>query len=445
VIILRSLALLFVAIAAIVAGGCATLVDTDAMRLCRTLIPVLDHDGARIDVLDTVETRPDATGAFAVAIDYVVPASPVILRRLSCSFATAAWSTPAAGIDALRNVTTVDGDIGPIRLWLLKKHWLESGEAAAADPAPFATLWRLPDVPRPAATLVQVLLSSLPIIAVYALLAAAYALLYGLVGRINLAFGEMTMLAGYAAFLGYVVGMEWGTVPALIAGLLIGVATAVIHGTALGRLVLSPLAHAPGQHLLIATLGIAIAWSELLRLTQGNGNRWMPPLLNRPLALLTSGDMTVTLTPMAVTVAVTAMLATLCLAIAMRSSPFGRRWRAVADDAMAARFCGIDPARIMLQTIVVTGLLAGLAGILTTAYYGGVGFSGGLATALKALVAAVLGGIANPLTAIVGGVVLGLAEASWSAVFPIETRDPAIFLLLALTLALKPEGLFTRR
>jgi branched-chain amino acid transport system permease protein len=94
---------------------------------------------------------------------------------------------------------------------------------------------------------------------------------------------------------------------------------------------------------------------------------------------------------------------------------------------------------------VAASACTALAGPLTTLHYGGVGFSGGQMTGLKALIAAVIGGIGSVPGALLGGVVLGLAETMWSALFAIETRDPAIFVLLCILLAVRPEGLLGRR
>lgn len=429
-------------------AACVNLVDTEAMRLCRSIIPALDPAASRVRIIDTFESRTTAQGAFAVAIDYVsIPATPAQSeppQRIACTFTSRDWTTPQAGFDALDAVNSdASGPMGPLRLQLLKKYWLERGEAAASDPAPYASNGTPRHLPRPLAVTLQTLLSAAPLISIYALLAAAYALMYGLLGRINLAFGELTMLAGYGAFLGS--ALTFGTTPSLALAILCALFTATTHGAALGRLIIAPLSRAPGQHMLIATLGLAIVWSEAVRLAQGNGNRWMPPLLNRPWALAQSGELMVTTTPMAVVVVILATTASVALLYAMAKSRFGRHWRAYADDARAAVLIGLSPNTIITITMLAASSLTGIAGLLTMLYYGGVGFAGGLATGLKALVGAVLGGLATPRTALLGGLLLGLAEATWSALFPIEHRDIAIYCLLIAMIIFRPEGLFASR
>jgi branched-chain amino acid transport system permease protein len=124
----------------------------------------------------------------------------------------------------------------------------------------------------------------------------------------------------------------------------------------------------------------------------------------------------------------------------MRRSRFGRAWRACADDPFAAALMGLSPSRVLFATFVLASLVAGLGGAITTLYYGGVTHSGGLLIGLKALIAAILGGVGSVRGAFVGGLALGAAEALWSAVFPIELRDPAIYGLLAIVLAIRPGG-----
>ena len=112
----------------------------------------------------------------------------------------------------------------------------------------------------------------------------------------------------------------------------------------------------------------------------------------------------------------------------MRWSRFGRAWRACADDAGAAALFGVDRGRVLLATFALASVLAGLAGYVMTVYYGTVGYAGGIVLGLKALLAAVAGGIGSVPGAFLGGILLGCSEALWSALFPIEFRDLAVFM-----------------
>ena len=125
----------------------------------------------------------------------------------------------------------------------------------------------------------------------------------------------------------------------------------------------------------------------------------------------------------------------------MRSSRFGRAWRACADDPVAAALFGVDRARSCSRPLRSHPLLAGLAGYVVTVYYGTFGYAGGIVLGLKALLAAVAGGIGSVPGAFLGGILLGFSESLWSALFPIEFRDLAVFSLLVALLVLRPGGL----
>jgi branched-chain amino acid transport system permease protein len=193
---------------------------------------------------------------------------------------------------------------------------------------------------------------------------------------------------------------------------------------------------------LIGTIGLAIVLQEGLRLAQGSRLKWVQPLLNAPYAVARAGDFVVTVTPVALGAAALCLGAALGLLALMRWSRFGRAWRACADDALAAELFGIDRGRVLLRTFALASLLAGLAGYVMTVYYGTIGYAGGMVLGLKALLAAVAGGIGSVPGAFLGGLLLGGAEALWSALFPIELRELAIFSLLAALMVVRPSGLF---
>jgi branched-subunit amino acid ABC-type transport system permease component len=103
------------------------------------------------------------------------------------------------------------------------------------------------------------------------------------------------------------------------------------------------------------------------------------------------------------------LLATLGLLAFMQRSLYGRAWRAVSDDAGMAALCGVSERAVLDKALILAAALAGLAGILVTALYGGVGFAGGFSLGLKALIAAILGGIGSITGAVLGDLVLHAA------------------------------------
>jgi branched-chain amino acid transport system permease protein len=416
-------------------GGCVLLEDADEARLCRSIIPALDPDTTSIKILSTQRLTEDR----GVRILYYTEASASEprLQSLACTFQ--AHRNGAAEPRHLTRLQTDEGVLSDMRLHILKRYWLErSGHTT--DPSPIANADRVPEIPRAAAVTLQHVLAALPQMAVYALLATAYALVYGLVGRINLAFGDFATLGGYGAFLAMAATGGGSLAVALLAALLAAAWTTVVHGALVGRIVFARVAYQRGQVALIASTGLALFIAEYIRIAQGPGMRWTPPLLNVPIGLARSEHFIVAATPMALVVALMALIAAAGLLVLMRRSRFGRAWRACADDPFAAALMGLSPPRILLAAFVLASLVAGLGGAITTLYYGGVTHSGGLLIGLKALIAAILGGVGSVPGAFLGGLALGAAEALWSAAFPIELRDPAIYALLAIVLAIRPGG-----
>ena len=388
-----------------------------------------------------MRTAPLAAGD-GVRVEYRarVPDGPSRNRFLECRFSGGSRASPDRG--ALIGVTTEAGPLGELRLQLLRRFWLEA-EGAAADPEPVPGASLSPQVPRALAVGLQHLLFALPPVSIYALLAAAYSLVYGLVGRINLAFGELAAVSGYAAFLGFAIaGARSGVAVPLVLALVLALGAGLAYGVATGRLVFAPLMRQTGQRVLIGTIALAIVLQEGLRLAQGSRLKWVQPMLNAPYAIARAGDFVVTVTPMALMAAALCLCAALGLLALMRWSRFGRAWRACADDALAAELFGVDRGRVLLATFALASALAGLAGYVMTVYYGTVGYAGGIVLGLKALLAAVAGGIGSVPGAFLGGLLLGCAEALWSALFPIEFRDLAIFILLVVLLVVRPSGLF---
>lgn len=437
----RTLNVLAAAVAGLLLSGCARFAADAEIRFCRSIIPALHHSEAAIEIVEA-EASKHAIGTM-IKVVYLVAGQRSDAwdgsYDIRCGFA------PSTGTNAspeLTHLGTSVGVYGDVRLHFLKRFWIASGELAVSDPEPIRGAARARQVPLNIAIMVQHAASTMPMIGIYALLATSYVLIYRLIGRINLAFGEMTILGGYGAFLGFSLIDRNSAGMAVLAAVAVGLVTTMVQGHALGRIVLARLVDRPGQHALIVTLGLAIAGSEAVRLLQGSGTRWMAPLMTAPFALVRADGFVATASTMSMLVALAAMVACALVVVLMRRTSFGRAWRASADDPFAAALCGIDPKQVLVMTVVVAAALAGLAGTLTTLMYGGIGHAGGLTIGLKALVAAVIGGIGSVPGAMIGAVVLGVLESAWSAMFAIESRDVAIFLLLALWLALRPYGIF---
>lgn len=415
-------------------------IDETQSRICRTVVPALVKDGSEIAIV-RIGRGPAAT---SVRVDYraTEPGAAPRLRYIVCFFAEAGLGVRKAD---LTNVYTERGRMTDASLFFLQRYWLDRATSSLETPAgPMATPL-LGQVSPALGYAIQQTFAGLPLATVLGLMATAYALVYGLVGRIILAFGEFAALGAGAATLGVAVaqgGGIAGVIALLTIGFLFAAWVSASWGAATARLVFAPILRRPGQQVLIATVGLALAISEGIRLTQGHNARWLSPIWNQPILLAQTPGFSVTTTPMTLAVAAAALAAACALTFAMRRSRYGRAWRACADDQVAASLCGVDPIRTVLIACALACGVAGFAGFLLTLQIGGMGFAGGAIFGLKALVGAITGGVGSIGGALIGGLAIGALEALWSATMPIEWRDVAVFSLLSLVLILRPGGLF---
>ena len=430
---------LIVLLAAAMLAGCSPALETDQARLCRMTLPALMPEAARIAI---VAQRPDADGrGLSVAFTARTPGEEPRDHLAACRFREPGRPNESRDLVSV----TLDGrSVSEARLYVLIRYWLATPEGRAADPAPLGDVSALPLVPHPLAYGLQMALDGLPLAAIYGLLAAAYSLIYGLIGRINFAYGEMAAAGGYAAAIAALAMVGWPPAPLLTVAFALAAAVAAAWGFAAARAVFIPLRHARGQQVLVATVGLALFLRELLRLAQGDRS-WMSPELNQPFALARGGDFVTVATPMAFLSSAVALAAGLGLVIVFRYSRIGREWRAYADDPLAAELMGVSPAAITARAFALSGALAGLAGATMTAAFGAVGYGLSATLTLKALAAAIVGGIGSLPGAFLGGLIVGAAETGWSALFPIDYRDIAVYALLTIFIALRPSGLLGQR
>lgn len=417
--------------AAVVAASCEAPPPADQARVCRSVFAALHGTSNPVSLIGQQALR-DGMGVRLAFRSRGAGGE----HRIECRFRPGM----EAGAGSLVGVRTDAGALGPVRLQLLKRFWLSVPEGLAADPAPAIGSERVPEIDHVAAALLDLLLAAIPGMAVYGLLAAAYALIFGLVGRINLAFGELAALGSVAAFLA-IHAVDGGVAAGLAAALLLAIWTGAAHGHAMARLLDATFRRSSGQSAIIASIGVAIVLQEGVHRLQGTRTLWVPALLNGTYAIARAGDLVVTATPAVALATVVGLGAGIGLLLALPRSRFGRAWRATADDPEAAALLGIDASALAARTFALAAGLAGLAGALMAIRHG-VAFTGGsLGLGLKALVAAVVGGIGSVPGAFAGGIVLAAAESLWSATLPIEHRDAFIYLVLVAFLVLRPNGM----
>lgn len=289
----------------------------------------------------------------------------------------------------------------------------------------------------------QQLLNGLHSGALYALLAFGYVLTNGVLKRTNLAYGPLFAFAGQMLILIAVFGWNvlWLTLPATVA---LGIAAAFLYAAltaaVLARGVFVPLAMSSPNAIVVATLGVALALTELARIAAETRDFWLPPMLNAPVVLARSGGFLVTLTVIQIVNCLIAVAVVALAAAVLSRSRLGRSWRAVSDDPAAAALCGVDVRGVFYGAVVGGALFAALAGSMAALYYGNVSFGTGLIYGLKVLFVTAAGSYRDPLRAAAGAAAFGIAESLWSGYFPVEWRDAWMFAFLVALLILTRTG-----
>lgn len=400
------------------------------VEMCERTLAVLEagrsprvvERGAAPELPDTVILRYRAEG---------VPGE----KHLTCRFAPDGPGRLAPELMGVHSER--DGELSAAALFFLREYGL-------GDPTVVLAAGR-PGGLAPLPYLLQQLANAIAPSAIYALLATGYALIYGITGRINLAFGDFTTVGAFAALNGFVLaalGLAGVAPVAAGAGLLLAVLAGIGLGAVLAAAVFAPLRERSSQALLIATIGLAIVVSEGLRLLVGAQQRWLEPFLDRPLTLLAGAEGEVMLSLGQLVLAGIAAATIAGVVVVLRRTAFGRAYRACADDPEAAALLGVDTDRTLRRACVLGSVVAATAGFVVAMRYGIVGFGMGTLWGFKALAAAVVGGIGSVPGAALGGVLIGLLEGLWAGYLPGAYREVALFGLLALMLVLRPHGLF---
>ena len=293
----------------------------------------------------------------------------------------------------------------------------------------------------------QQLINALALASVYALLALSFTVVYGIIGKINFAFGEMFMVGAMLTALWtfylatYGIG---GWAVALTLVLAVSVVTGAVHGWATERLVFRRLHMTSGHAVLIAAIALSISYQEAVRVLQGSGDRWLRPDFSLSFSLAeTAGFDVVASWKQIALIAATAVF--LCgLGWLLTRTRFGLLYRACADDKNAAALMGANVDRVVSQAFTLGGALAGIAGFVLVEYYGVANFFMGFLIGFKALTAAIVGGIGSIRGAVLGGALIALLETFWSGYLGGTYREVAVFTVLALVLAYRPSGLLGR-
>jgi len=295
---------------------------------------------------------------------------------------------------------------------------------------------------------VQQLINGITLGSIYGLIAIGYTMVFGIIGMVNFAHGDVFMVSAFIALIAFLIVTTWLGVSSIALALLIVLIVAMLFTSlinwAIERVAYRPLRGSFRLAPLISAIGMSIFLSNFVQVTQGPRNKSIPPMVQGEFVLINRNDFPVTLSYKQLIIwGITAVLL-LAFWYLVAKTPLGRAQRACEQDQKMAALLGVDVDRTISMTFVIAAALAAVAGTMYLMYYGVVSFSDGFVPGVKAFTAAVLGGIGSLPGAVVGGLIIGLIETLWSAYFSIDYKDVAAFSILAITLIFLPQGLFGR-
>lgn len=296
-------------------------------------------------------------------------------------------------------------------------------------------------------TFLQQIINGLVLGSIYALVALGYTMVYGIMGLINFAHGEVVMIGALVALtvINLLAGSGLPGIVIALIGLIAAAPVCMATGFAIERIAYRPLRRAPRLAPLITAIGVSIVLQNLAMLIWGRRYHSFPPIL--PSTGYEIFGATISGLQIAIVVIAALMMAGLSLLV--QRTRLGRAMRATAENPQIAQLMGVDINRIISLTFVIGSALAAVAGLMVSANYSIAHYYMGFILGLKAFTAAVLGGIGNLAGAMLGGILLGLIEALGAGYIGDLTggflgshyQDVFAFFVLILVLVFRPSGL----
>ena len=302
----------------------------------------------------------------------------------------------------------------------------------------------------------QQVINGITLGSIYGLIAIGYTMVFGIIGMVNFAHGDVFMLSTFIAlivflFVSQVLG--WGSIVlTILAMLIVAMVLTSLWNWAIEKLAYRPLRGSFRLAPLISAIGMSIFLINFVQVVQGPRNKALPPLIDgclvgvstpvKPCLIERASGLNISLKQIVIMVVTFVLLTGFWYLV--QKTPLGRAQRACEQDSKMAALLGINVDRTISITFIMGAALAAVAGVMYMIQYGVVNFADGFVPGVKAFTAAVLGGIGSLPGAVLGGLIIGLIEALWSAYFSIDYKDVAAFSILAITLIFLPSGILGR-
>ena len=290
----------------------------------------------------------------------------------------------------------------------------------------------------------QQLINGITLGSIYGLIAIGYTMVYGIIGMINFAHGDIFMVGAFMALILFLLLISIGitAIPVvLLLVLLLGMFFTAIWGWTLERIAYRPLRTSFRLAPLITAIGMSIVLQNFVQLAQGARVKPLPPVITGGYTLMQTETFSVTLSNIQIVIIITTVALMTIFSYIITNTSLGRAQRACEQDRLMASLVGVNVDRVISLTFVIGASLAAVAGLMYLLYYGVIDFFIGFVAGIKAFTAAVLGGIGSLPGAMLGGLIIGLIEVFWAGYFSTQYKDVAAFSILTIVLVFLPSGL----
>ena len=294
---------------------------------------------------------------------------------------------------------------------------------------------------------VQQLINGVTLGSIYGLIAIGYTMVYGIIGMINFAHGDIFMIGSFVALIVFVALISIGVtfIPlALLLVLLAAMFFTSAYGWAVERVAYRPLRTSFRLAPLITAIGMSIVLQNYVQVVQGARVKPLQPVITGGYTIMESNGFAVNLSNIQIIIIGLTFALMVIFSLLISRTSLGRAQRACEQDRKMAALVGINVDRTISLTFVMGAALAAVAGTMFLMLYGVIDFYIGFVAGVKAFTAAVLGGIGSLPGAMLGGLLIGLIEVFWSGYFTIEYKDVAAFSILAIVLIFLPSGILGR-
>ncbi len=296
----------------------------------------------------------------------------------------------------------------------------------------------------------QQLINGLTLGSIYGLIAIGYSMVFGIIGMVNFAHGDVFMLSAFIALILFLIVTSLLGISSVALALLIVLIGAILltalWGWAVERTAYKPLRGSFRLAPLISAIGVSIFLSNFVRVIQDPNGKNLPDAaqIHGVHTLFEQNGFAVTVANKHLMIWATTLIVLVVFRYIVRNTALGRAQRACEQDRRMAALMGINTDRTIALTFVFGAGLAAVAGVMHLLNYSNVTFADGFVPGIKAFTAAVLGGIGSLPGAVLGGLIIAFIEVFWSNYVGVAYKDVAAFSVLAIVLIFMPSGILGR-